>query len=224
MLLYNKPLIISLENIDDELTFINNKIHTLIGYDYNLNKKDLLIEKNNLFINSNKDIRSLNLIGLYETLLNKGFVSLYEHDDQTCSIFRVEDISGCGPYQEKSIRIIDNMPFNQSPSEDYNLCSAFRTEIKKSVDSEPEPLMKDYIFGFKNMETLKKWFVGNEELHSELLKYNFNIVEIKIHKNEIINGNFQSAINSNKIIDKKVLFKYKDYSPKVRIKPKLSTI
>jgi hypothetical protein len=211
MILYNKPFIITLEGIDNELKFINNKINLLIGNDYNLNQKDLLIEKNNLFINSNKNIRSLNLMGLYETLLNKGIVILSEEDNNNCSIYRVEDSSGLGPYSKKSIRVIDNTAFNQSPSEDYNLCSLFRTSIKKSSETEPEPLMKDYIFGFKDMGTLKKWFVDNEDLHNELLKHDFNIVEINIHKNETIKGRCQSAFNSKKIIDKKVLFKYQDY-------------
>jgi hypothetical protein len=198
--------------LSDQLRFINNHIEKIFGTGYDLTSKDLLINKKDLFVSSRDRKTALNLFGLYDALVRKGHIEPNKKDDKIGYIYRVEDKNSRGPYQRPHIKNVEIMECNPPPKDDLSFCSFLYSRLNCPITGRGTTISKGYLFGFKDITSLKRWFLKNNELNQEVSVLNFNIVKIKINKNNIIQGNKQIMFNSDKILDKSIVGKYKNLS------------
>lgn len=205
----------------DQLNFINDHINTIFGNGYDLTIKDLLISRKSLFVSNRNKKTSLNLFGLYDALLTKGHIEPKKSDNKVGYIYRVEDKNSKGPYQRASVKSVDILDCNPSPREDMAFCSFLYSRITDPNTRLGTTISKNHLFGFKDIKSLKNWFLKNKELNEEVSGLNFNIVKIKINKNDIIYGDKQLMFNADKMLDKNIVCKYKKL-PSLKIRKSIS--
>lgn len=108
---------------------------------------------------------------------------LLKEEKEIISVFRVENKIGLGPFRDEIKNLI-----KKNNLDDYNKYKIIYKDISKLSPPIIYNLPKNYVFGFKNLNDLKKYF--SVEVLKFLSKYGFKIKKYKTKfyysfKNEI---------------------------------------
>lgn len=201
--LENNDMLMTIDSDEPFLDFVNDKVKRIFNETYKLQQKEIFIEKDNLIIDY-KGKNCLNLFGIYDALLNSNKIELNISDEEFITVYRVEDCDYKGPYSYGFAHKVDNGPKgNKSPRQEFHLSALFATD---------HHIKNKYKFGFKDIKSLKKYFLTNPQLDLAVTAFDFYISAIKIKKNDVLFGENQIAYNTEKIIHHQIIDKFDNIS------------
>lgn len=112
------------------------------------------------------------------------------------TIYRIENKENQGIYSAGFGYSLLNP--GEAPHKDGNISFVFRKNVTD--------YMKNWIFGFKNKEQIKTWIdLNDKEKILKLENNGLNLVEIKINKNKIVEGEEQVIFKKEDILSKKII-------------------